>query len=316
MSNPLGHIELDRAVSSIWFGDRHRHDLGDIDALAASIEQDGLLQAITIAPDGMLLCGRRRIAAIRLLGWRSVNVWVRSGISSRLGQLMAERDDNVLHKPLTPTEEAALYQELKAVMAEDAARRQQATRFGSGTEIGEISGGAESAPPSDRKSRAQAAQLVTGTNSYTRLEQVSEIQKLAAASETATALREFATAELSEIDADGTVFGHYQRVKAAQAEHDAELHHLADQALARVSAEKKHKPVPRALRTSAEPVRQYTVRAFLLTWDEMSGWAEHYDPIIVGPALSAEQWTQFEATVAATIAFADRAREARTSAQD
>jgi ParB family chromosome partitioning protein len=117
------------------------------------------------------------------------------------------------------------------------------------------------------------------------------------------------------MDADGTVFGHYQRVKAAQAEHDAELHHLADQALARVSAEKKHKPVPRAPRTGAEPVRQYTVRAFLLTWEEMSGWAEHYDPLVIGPALSEEQWTKFETTVAATIAFADRAREARTPAE-
>jgi ParB family chromosome partitioning protein len=315
MTNPLGHIELDRAVSSIWFGKRHRQDLGDIDALAASIDQDGLLQAITIAPDGMLLCGRRRVEAIRLLGWKSVNVWVRSGISSRLGQLLAERDDNLLHKPLTPTEEAALYQELKTVMAEDAARRQHATRFGSATEIGEISGGAESAPPSDRKSRAQAAQLVTGTNSYTRLEQVTEIQQLASTPDTPAALREFATAELSRMDADGTVFSHYQRVKAAQAEHDAELHHLADQALARVSAEKKHKPLPRAPRTGADPVRQYTVRAFLLTWDEMSGWSEHYDPIIVGQALSAEQWARFEATVAATIAFAEKAREARTSAQ-
>ena len=32
-----GHIELERAVSSIIIGNRHRTDLGDIDALAASI---------------------------------------------------------------------------------------------------------------------------------------------------------------------------------------------------------------------------------------------------------------------------------------
>ena len=31
-----GHIELERAVSSIIIGNRHRTDLGDIDALAAS----------------------------------------------------------------------------------------------------------------------------------------------------------------------------------------------------------------------------------------------------------------------------------------
>ena len=74
-----------------------------------SIARDGLLQPITITPDGMLICGARRLAAIRQLGWKTVNVWVRSGISTTLGQLLAEQDDNLLHKPLTPVEEASLY---------------------------------------------------------------------------------------------------------------------------------------------------------------------------------------------------------------
>ncbi|MCT1438721.1 ParB N-terminal domain-containing protein, partial [Brachybacterium paraconglomeratum] len=127
MSVPTGFIELERTVASIEVGRRHRTELGDIDALAASIDRDGLLQPITITPDGVLVCGARRLAAIRKLGWRTVNVWVRSGISDRLGQLLAEQDDNVLHKPLTQLEAAALYRELKQVMAEDAARRQAAT---------------------------------------------------------------------------------------------------------------------------------------------------------------------------------------------
>ena len=67
--------------------------------------------------------GARRLAAIKKLGWRTVKVWVRAGITDRLGQLLAEQDDNQLHKPLTQTEQAALYQELKALMAEDAASR-------------------------------------------------------------------------------------------------------------------------------------------------------------------------------------------------
>lgn len=125
-----GHIELERTVSSITIGSRHRTDLGDIDALAASIDRDGLLQPITITPEGVLVCGRRRLAAIQKLGWRTVNVWVRSGISDRLGHLLAEQDDNLLHKDLTPLEAASLYRELKELLAEDAARRQEATRFG------------------------------------------------------------------------------------------------------------------------------------------------------------------------------------------
>ena len=73
MSAPAGHIELERAVDSIAVGRRHRTDLGDIDALAASIDRDGLLQPPTITPDGVLVCGARRMAAIKKLGWRRVS---------------------------------------------------------------------------------------------------------------------------------------------------------------------------------------------------------------------------------------------------
>lgn len=59
-----GHIELDRAVDSIAIGVRHRVDLGDLSPLMTSIERLGLLQPITVAPDGTLLCGRRRLEAV------------------------------------------------------------------------------------------------------------------------------------------------------------------------------------------------------------------------------------------------------------
>ena len=123
MGNRDGHIELERTVASIIVGRRHRTAFGDIDQLAVSIDRDGILQPITVTPDGVLVCGARRLAAIKKLGWQTVKVWVRAGITDRLGQLLAEQDDNQLHKPLTQTEQAALYQELKALMAEDAASR-------------------------------------------------------------------------------------------------------------------------------------------------------------------------------------------------
>mgnify|MGYP006367038787 CR=1 FL=1 len=115
MSEP-GHIELERAVDSIWSGRRHREDFGDLDPLVESIAREGLLQPITITPDGMLICGARRLAAIRRLGWKTVNVWVRSGISTTLGQLLAEQDDNLLHNPLPRTEEATLSAELTTLL--------------------------------------------------------------------------------------------------------------------------------------------------------------------------------------------------------
>jgi hypothetical protein len=39
------------------------------------------------------VCGLRRLAAMRQLGWKTANVWVRSGISDELGQLLAEQDE-------------------------------------------------------------------------------------------------------------------------------------------------------------------------------------------------------------------------------
>lgn len=137
MTEPqIGSIQLDRTVDSILVGTRHRADLGDIDALAASIGRDGLLQPLTITIAGVLVCGARRLAAIKKLGWRTVNVWVRSGLSDRLGQLLAEQDDNMLHKPYNQLEAAGLYREIKQVMAEDAARRKSATQFSSDNQPG------------------------------------------------------------------------------------------------------------------------------------------------------------------------------------
>lgn len=53
------------AISDIQIGERHRQDLGDIDGLAQSISDDGLLQPIGITPDKRLVFGYRRLLAFR-----------------------------------------------------------------------------------------------------------------------------------------------------------------------------------------------------------------------------------------------------------
>lgn len=354
MTAPAGYIELERTVESIVVGRRHREDLGDLDPLVESIRRDGLLQPITITPDGHLICGARRLAAIKLLGWKTVNVWVRSGVSDRLGQLLAEQDDNLLHKPLTQLEAAALYRELKALLAEDAARRQEATRFRPSDDAGE-DGGAKLAPPQNPagKTRAQAAQMVTGRNSYTTLERIGRLEDLAADETQPEQVRALAAEELALIQAGGGVFASHQRINAelslaeldqlaadtaqpasmreqarsgaaairdaAQAGKAAELERLASAALARVKASKGGRKAKRPALTAVvpgEPV-PFPLRVFVLTWDELGGWWRHYDPAEVGPALTVEQWERFEATVTGTLAFADAARAARTDrAQD
>jgi ParB family chromosome partitioning protein len=62
------------AINKIKVRDRFRKNLGDIDSLAASIDEVGLLHPIVVRPDGGLIAGERRLAACKKLGWKSVPV--------------------------------------------------------------------------------------------------------------------------------------------------------------------------------------------------------------------------------------------------
>lgn len=313
MNTATGFIELDRAVSSIRVGQRHRKELGDLDALAASIGRDGLLQPITITPDGLLVCGARRLAAVRRLGWQTVNVWVRSAISSRLAHLLAEQDDNVLHKPLTALEAEALYREIKQLLAEDASRRQSASRFSAGHQPGP-DGAPKFGAPAQSMGRVskQAAGMIPGAPSDTTLEKISYLRDAADNPQLPEDLRQQARDGLTEIEADAPIHPIYQSVRsavdAATVDRDAQLHLLADQALARVKDAPK-KPKPSARRSPA-PAR-YAVRAFILTWGELDHWWDRYDLDALARELSQEQVEAFYATAEGTALAARKLRTLR-----
>lgn len=230
-------------MDAIVVGERHRHDLGDIDALAASIQRVGLLQPITVTPDMVLVCGCRRLVAIQRLGWTSTRPWVRSGISDRLQEVLAERDEEQLRKPLDDVEAAQLYREIKQLTAEDAARRKQVTQFGGpgmpadrpGTTpsaqdaTGQVTVGdktenycpANLAGPSDlRNSRRQAAQMVTGKASYSRLDRIATLTDIANDPERPDRVRTMAADALEQIRGGASVFPLYDRVKAELAATD------------------------------------------------------------------------------------------------
>ncbi|GAA3871287.1 hypothetical protein GCM10022381_13000 [Leifsonia kafniensis] len=348
MGNSSGSIGLERATDSIIVGNRHRVDLGDIDALATSIKREGLLQPVTVTPNGVLVCGARRLAALRKLGIKKVNVWVRNGISDRLGELMAEQDDNVLHKPLSQTEAAALYRELKEVIAEDAASRQQASRFSSDQQKPRSDGAATVAAPSAGDTRQQAARMVSGRNSYTSLERINELQQMVDDPTQTDAVREQAQAALDTIDEGGSITAAQQRMHAAvslaeleafvadatlpRSVRDAaevavarvrsieataradDLERVATEALIRVkSGAKRKSSQPRTQLPDDQPAL-HTLRSFVLIWDDLDGWPGRYDPAVIGPGLTDEKWEQFLATVAATNDFAEAAGAARSGA--
>jgi ParB-like chromosome segregation protein Spo0J len=75
LPRPQSTIEA-RLISSIVIGKRHRTDLGDIDALARSIAEVGLLHPIVIRADGKLVAGERRLEACKRLGCTTIPVTV------------------------------------------------------------------------------------------------------------------------------------------------------------------------------------------------------------------------------------------------
>ncbi|HWB14489.1 MAG TPA: ParB N-terminal domain-containing protein [Pirellulales bacterium] len=105
--------------SEIKIGDRHRKDMGDLQALATSIEEVGLLQPIGIRESNELVFGARRLRAVKeILGLPTIAARVVSVPSI----LQGECDENVIRKDFTVSERvgiaAALKEEIKAKIGE------------------------------------------------------------------------------------------------------------------------------------------------------------------------------------------------------
>jgi N6-adenosine-specific RNA methylase IME4 len=98
-------------ISSIIVGDRHRRDMGDLQALANSIADVGLLQPIGLSPSNTLVFGERRLRACRdLLGWTEIParvVDVRSLVEG-------EAHENEIRKDFSPSERVAIERTINA----------------------------------------------------------------------------------------------------------------------------------------------------------------------------------------------------------
>jgi ParB family chromosome partitioning protein len=242
---------------------------------------------------------------------------VRSGISDELTRLLAERDENITHQPLTPDEAAKLYQELLDLVKEDARRRQAATQYGAkNDQAAGQHGHAESASPGPGalgSARRRAAEMVTGKASYARLEQILEMERIAADRSQPETIRQVATDELGVIRNGGPVDPGYQRVKAAQrvaarmtSSRDSDVDALTDEALAEAKADHRRRVREnRAKRASAAASAKRSTRAFVLTWAELDGWSKRYDVDQVAREVKPDDWTLFLRVVDETIAFVE-----------
>lgn len=102
-------------IASVVTVDRHRRDMGDLDGLAKSIREQGLLQPIGVTEGNVLVFGERRLRACRdILGWTEIPVRV-INIASLIEGGHAE---NQICKDLDIAERVAIGRTIEAVLGE------------------------------------------------------------------------------------------------------------------------------------------------------------------------------------------------------
>ncbi len=116
---------------------RHRRDMGELEVLAESIATVGLLHPPVITKDGVLICGERRLLAMRdILGWKTIPVIVLEVPSI----VESEYAENEIRKNFTPSERVAIG---KAIEAEIGKRQGQRTDKGLPVNCPEVEPGVE-----------------------------------------------------------------------------------------------------------------------------------------------------------------------------
>src|SRR4029077_1034703 len=117
----LGKIMTKLPIRKIKVSNRYRKKLGDIESLAASIRELGLLHPIVVRPDGRLIAGERRLAACKRLGRKSVPVTY----VDLKEVVRGEFAENAFRKDLLPSEIEAIRRALEPYERAAAKERQR-----------------------------------------------------------------------------------------------------------------------------------------------------------------------------------------------
>jgi ParB-like chromosome segregation protein Spo0J len=118
---PIRHTSAaTMSIGNIKIGARHRKDMGDIEGLAASISDVGLLHPIVVKADGTLIAGGRRLEAYKLLSRTDVPVTLVDLADIVRGELA----ENAERKDFLPSEIEAIRRELEPIEKAAAKERQ------------------------------------------------------------------------------------------------------------------------------------------------------------------------------------------------
>jgi N6-adenosine-specific RNA methylase IME4 len=133
------------AINQINVRNRYRKNLGNIESLAASIKELGLLHPIVVRPDGRLIAGERRLAACKRLGWKTVPVTY----VDLKEVVRGEFAENAFRKDFLPSEIEAIRRAIEPyerAAAKERQRKHAGTAPGRRKHSGQVS-------PSDGRSR-------------------------------------------------------------------------------------------------------------------------------------------------------------------
>jgi N6-adenosine-specific RNA methylase IME4 len=127
-------LRLVMPVSAIKVGARHRRDMGDLDRLARSIKEVGLLHPIVVDPRGNLIAGERRLRSrSEILGSSEIPVRIVDLEEIVRGELA----ENAERKDLLPSEIDAIRRSLEPL--ERAAARARMSDGGKGANVSQPS---------------------------------------------------------------------------------------------------------------------------------------------------------------------------------
>lgn len=116
-------------IADIDVGQRSRSEIRNVESLARSIREHSLLHAPVVRRDGerwVLVCGERRLAAMRSLGWTETPVTIAETIADELAALYAEGDENTEREPFTVTEAVEHRRRIRDAETRAARERQRA----------------------------------------------------------------------------------------------------------------------------------------------------------------------------------------------
>lgn len=197
---------------------RYRRNLGDLDSLAQSIADIGLLNPITVTSDFRLVAGERRLEAHKLLGLAEIECHVVHSIIDARDLLVAERDENTQRLEMAPSEAAQLGMAIEALEKPAALERQKATRLAGRSESGTAIFGAGPGTRTEKEVRPRdiAAEAIGMSEpTYRRIKQAIETAEDA---EQPEAVREVARQAVRDIDDGKGAKPAVERIKQAKKE--------------------------------------------------------------------------------------------------